>query len=113
MSSEPQLSLEDYARAKTLPPDPLAPHREIVAENPDLWVAFIREALRVKRAGRDHYSARTIFHVLRHHSAIDGRPEDSWKVNNNASRSFALVAMADVPELAGFFATRSRRGVSE
>lgn len=69
--------------------------------------AFLAEAINVKRAGCEHYSARTIIHVLRHHSAV----EDSchlFKINDHLSKPFALVSMALIDELSGMFETREK-----
>lgn len=63
-------------------------------ENLHVWDAFEREALAVARRGFKHYSARTIIHVLRHHSAL-AETGSEWKLNNNISpylaRLFALM----------------------
>lgn len=67
---------------------------EYLPENLHVWEAFEREALLVARKGFKHYSARTIIHVLRHHSALTEKGGE-WKLNNNISpylaRLFALV----------------------
>jgi hypothetical protein len=62
-------------------------------DNQHIWVGFVSEASKVINAGFQHYSARTIIHVLRHHSALAERGSE-WKINNNVSpylaRLFAL-----------------------
>lgn len=64
-------------------------------DNLHVYEAFEREALNVARRGFKHYSARTIIHVLRHHSALAEEGGDGWKLNNNVSpylaRLFALL----------------------
>ena len=64
-------------------------------ENAHIWIAFEQEAYEVIKAGFKHYSARTIIHVLRHHSALSERGLDGWKLNNNISpylaRLFAIL----------------------
>jgi hypothetical protein len=81
-------------------------------DNQHIWVGFVSEASKVINAGFQHYSARTIVHVLRHHSALAERGSE-WKINNNVSpylgRLFALV----YPQHATLFefrVTRSNRG---
>jgi hypothetical protein len=63
-------------------------------DNIDVWVAFVNEAKKVLDAGYKHYSARTIIHVIRHHSAV-AEKNSEWKINNNHSpylaRLFALL----------------------
>ena len=70
---------------------------EFLAYLPDnlhVFAAFEREAYKVIARGYKHYSANTIVHVLRHHSALQevGSP---WKLNNNVSpylsRLFAML----------------------
>lgn len=67
---------------------------DYLPENLHVWTAFEREALAIARRGFKHYSARTIIHVLRHHSALE-ETGGEWKLNNNISpylaRLFALV----------------------
>jgi hypothetical protein len=62
-------------------------------DNQHIWLAFLNETRKVINAGFNHYSARTIVHVLRHHSALAER-NSGWKINNNISpylaRLFAL-----------------------
>lgn len=65
-----------------------------VDENFHVWEAFVAEADKVIARGFSHYSARTILHVLRHHSATS-EVIDGWKLNNNTSpylaRLFAIM----------------------
>lgn len=73
----------------------------------DVWTLFVREADKVRATGRDHYGARTIMEVIRHHEIIDKRNRE-FVVNNNwqASISRAYMAMRDCPD---FFEIRERR----
>ncbi|CAN7472529.1 hypothetical protein LJR130_003818 [Variovorax sp. LjRoot130] len=63
-------------------------------ENLHVYEAFEREAFRVVAKGFQHYSARTIIEVLRHHAALAevGGP---WKLNDwhtpYLARLFALA----------------------
>ncbi len=72
--------------------------------NIHVYTAFESEALAIARKGFKHYSAYTIVHVLRHHSALRERHGDGWKLNNNQTpmlaRLFALLhpAHADLFE---------------
>ena len=68
--------------------------------------AFLAEAMKAKRAGRNHYSARTIIHVLRHYSAVEDK-DTLFKINDHLSKPFALVAMELIDELGGLFELRS------
>ncbi len=63
-------------------------------DNLHIWDAFVAESLKIINKGFKHYSARTIIHVLRHHSALAENGTE-WKINNNISpylaRLFALT----------------------
>lgn len=78
------------------------------AANPGMYQAFCREAQSVRAAGFTHYSARTIIHVLRHHSAVrDGSMEH--KINDHISPVLARRLMRDDPSFAGFFELRTAK----
>lgn len=67
---------------------------DYLPENMHVYEAFEGEARKIIARGIKHYSARTILHALRHHSAIHetGSP---WKLNNDVSpylaRLFAML----------------------
>ena len=75
-------------------------------ENEHVWNAFALEAMKVERAGFKHYSARTIIHVLRHHSAI-AENGSQWKINNNYSPYLARLFDIVYPHKAGLFEYRA------
>lgn len=79
-------------------------------ENLHVWDAFEREALKVVRRGFSHYSARTILHVLRHHSALEENGSQ-WKLNNNVSPYLARVFDLVHPDHAGLFEYRETKAV--
>ena len=65
-----------------------------LTENYHVWDAFVGQTEAVIDAGLKHYSARTIIHVLRHHSALR-ETGSAWKLNNDTSpylaRLFAIL----------------------
>ncbi len=75
-------------------------------ENKHIWRAFVIEAHKVIDAGFKHYSARTIIHVLRHHSAIS-EAGGEWKINNNISPYLARLFALCYPAHADLFSFRS------
>ena len=76
--------------------------------NPDVYAAFVAEAEKVKRKNFEHYSARTIVHVLRHHSLVsDG--DKQFKINDHVSPYLARRLMRERPEYKGFFELRRSR----
>ncbi len=74
-------------------------------DNEHVWNAFALEAMKIKRAGFKRYSARTIIHVLRHHSAI-AEADGEWKINNNHSPYLARLFDLCYPHYAGLFEYR-------
>ena len=50
-------------------------------EHPEFWNEFSYRAYIMMEKGRKHYSARTIFEVLRWHSDLDSGTE--YKIQNN------------------------------
>lgn len=66
-------------------------------DNLHVYRAFEVEALKVAARGFKHYSAYTIIHVLRHHSALQ-ETGGAWKLNNYntpyLARLFALLKPA-------------------
>lgn len=63
-------------------------------DNLHVFRAFAEEALKVRRSGRTHYSARTIIEVLRHNSSLHEQGGE-WKLNDHytpyLARLFDLV----------------------
>jgi hypothetical protein len=76
-------------------------------KNFHVWDAFCIEADRMWDAGWRHYSARTIWHWLRHQSNIKEAPnEHGWKINNNYSTDAGRLWMLMHPDRDGFFERR-------
>lgn len=76
-------------------------------QNPEVWFAFEREADRIWRRGRRHYSARTIVEWLRHETAIAEKgPDAEYKVNGNFVPSLARLWLCHHPKRGGFFEIR-------
>lgn len=83
---------------------------DYLPENIHVWEAFEREALAVARRGFKHYSARTIIHVLRHHSALQEKGSE-WKLNNNISPYLARLFALMHPGYANLFEYRKAKAV--
>lgn len=73
--------------------------------NMHIFQAFVIEAAKIHSRGYKHYSARTIIHVLRHHSAIS-EVGGEWKINNNYSPYLARLFDLAYPHMAGMFEYR-------
>lgn len=81
---------------------------EWLRENWPIWRAFEREARRLKARGFQHYSARTIWEVLRHHTNLQ-ESRGPWKLNDHYPPDCARLLMLAYPEdFDGFFELRTR-----
>lgn len=74
-------------------------------DNLHVWDAFVDETHSVIDVGFMHYSARTIVHVLRHHSAIREN-EGEWKINDHHSPYLARLWALVYPHHANLFEYR-------
>mgnify|MGYP007089738799 CR=1 FL=1 len=77
-------------------------------ENLHVWQAFCDETFKVRARGFKHYSARTIIHFLRHHSAV-AESTGPWKVNNNYSPYLARLFDLKFPHLKGLWEYRETK----
>jgi hypothetical protein len=75
-------------------------------DNEHVWEAFTNEAVKIQKKGFKHYSARTIVHVLRHHSVVSENGSE-WKINNNHSPYLARLFDLVYPHRAGLFEYRT------
>ena len=76
---------------------------------PDVYPSFIRIAMDLKRRGYERYSSDGIFHVIRWQMATSGRDASGFKLNNNFTAAMSRKAVAEYPELEGFFEMRRCR----
>lgn len=81
-------------------------------DNLHVWDAFVEETMKIRRRGYKHYSARTIVHVLRHHSAISETSRE-WKINNNHSPYLARLFDLMFPHYVGMWEYRETKKVSK
>lgn len=81
---------------------------DLIDRNMHLYRAFVDEARKVKALGFQHYSARMIIYVLRHHTNLREGPDKPLKVNDHWSSGFSRLSMAMYPaEFDGFFEKRT------
>lgn len=79
-------------------------------ENPHVLREMAAVCLKVKRAGYQRWSVKAAFEIVRYNSAITTTGK-KYKLNNSHTASYARWLMRDIPELAGFFATREHGAV--
>ncbi len=77
--------------------------------NFQIYQQFEEYADQTRKAGFDHYSARTILEVMRHRTNIREIGNGQWKLNNNLTPDFARLYMLLHPEQDGFFELRERK----
>lgn len=78
-----------------------------LSENWHVWFAFEEQSDAVWNRGRRHYSARTIFEVLRHESVVQERAAgEAWKLNNNVVPDLARLYGLMHPDRVDFFEKR-------
>lgn len=78
-----------------------------------VYDAFVEETLKIIRHGFSHYSARTILHYLRHHTAVSENSNSQWKLNNDYSPYMARLFDLMHPHLAGLFEFRETPAVTK
>jgi len=77
-----------------------------VADNWGLYLQFENEALQVAKAGREHYSARTIGEYLRHQTTV--RENNSpFKLNDHTIPDMARLFALRYPNYCNLFAYRA------
>jgi hypothetical protein len=81
---------------------------EWLEKNWQIYTAFEREALKLRQRGFQHYSARAIWHYMRHETALrEGPNEHGFKLNDHYSPDAARLAMLMDSRLTDFFETRT------
>lgn len=83
----------------------IIPPEEIPAE---VSALFEQEALKVRQAGFERYSADAILHRIRWHFQVE-QGQREFKCNDHWTAPLARWFLAKHPELPGFFETRERR----
>lgn len=84
---------------------------EWLPNNLHIWDAFVAEAFKIVRKGFTHYSAKTIIHVLRHHSALH-EAGGEWKINNNYSPYLARLFVLRYPQYEELFEFRETKSLT-
>jgi hypothetical protein len=69
-------------------------------------------ALRMKAQGVQRYGMKGLFEVLRWETTLrtTRTGDEPWRLNNDFTCLYARKLVEEVPELAGFFELRQRRG---
>ncbi len=79
---------------------------EFHALHPEVFMEFRKLAQQLRDRGHQHYGAKGIFEVLRFHRAVDGRPEEPFKLNNIYTSRYVRMLIQDDPSFLGFFELR-------
>jgi hypothetical protein len=76
-------------------------------QNPHVYARLRELCVQVRRRGVRRFGIRTVWERLRWHAQFEtSRPPEEWKLNNNYTRHYARLLMAQEPELRGMFETR-------
>lgn len=75
-------------------------------DNPAVYSELKRLAMQLQRVGHKQYGIKSLFEVVRWHTALN-TGNDDFKINNNYGAFFARLLMHYEPELKGFFRLRS------
>lgn len=75
-------------------------------DEPMIWSEFVRVTLRLIGAGRTHYSADAIMHVVRFERAVSSKDGEGYKINNNHVTHVARAFVRAYPEHGSFFTFR-------
>ena len=86
---------------------------EWLYDNRHIYRKFKALALQARANGQKHWSARAIIHIMRWRMRIRQRGDATFKINNNYSPGLGRLAMAEYPELKGFFSTRRHPGTDD
>lgn len=87
---------------------------EWLERNRHIYEAFVHLALRARRRGINRWSARSLIEILRWRTALKERTEtSSLKINDHCVPGLARLAMAKIPDLEGFFQTRTPPATAE
>lgn len=78
------------------------------AENPHVFTMLRDMALRLKRAGHDHWGMRNLYEKARYDLAVE-TTRTAPVLNDWFAPYYSRKLMTEVPELDGFFEVRSRR----
>lgn len=79
------------------------------AAHPEVYEELVRRARYVLARGRDRYSIKTLWEVIRWHFAFERDAEEEFKLNNNYHSRYARLIMLQEPDLADFFEVRILR----
>ena len=76
-------------------------------DNKHVWDGFQREAFKVIRSGRKHYSAYTIREYLRHETMLREVSDEVYKISNNHTPSLARLFATVYPEHANLLSFKT------
>lgn len=85
---------------------PLQHFNEFDAKKPEIYQMFVRFTFQLINAGRKNSSSDMVLHRIRWETALSGKPDDHYKINNILSPYYARKFMAEHKQYDGFFRTR-------
>lgn len=80
--------------------------------NPHVYDNLVRLARWAARAGRKELSMKLLFERLRWEYHVQTDTGDGYRINNSYTSRYARLIMAQCPDLAGMFETRTLRATA-
>lgn len=80
-----------------------------ITANHQIFSYFEQSAQKVREAGFNHYSARTIVEVMRHRTNVREIGDGTWKINDHRTPDMARLYMLLHPKHQGLFEFRVRK----
>ena len=78
-------------------------------EHPEVFAEIVRLATQVRARGFKRFSIRTIWERMRWTFFMKRGPDDEFKLNDHFHSRYARKLVADHPEFAGMYETRTLR----
>lgn len=75
-------------------------------KHPEIWEAFEAMTLKLIKKGKRHYSADMVFHEIRFETRLSGKPDDTFKINNDFVSRYSRKFLDRHHEHHSFFETR-------
>lgn len=79
------------------------------ADHPEVYDELVSLARTAKSNGRDRWSMKGLFELVRWNRQFETDPDEPFKLNNSYASRYARLVMDREADLAGFFETRTLR----
>jgi hypothetical protein len=84
---------------------------EFHRDNPHVCRRLVQLALTMRNKGVTRYGIQGLIEVVRYEEALSTTGDDGFKINNDFGSRYARLIMREIPDLDGFFETRSLKSL--